>query len=182
MLRFDSIRIIQFSLYCVFIVCPLVGVAGDANSNPGKYTEAMFRHAIENEARHDYPASPEFVLITVADQKTGAERVVCLLGGFVLQAIERELLASATYGANIDPVKFALAQVDRKFSFRDPRSLQDVKPNYDEATLQRVRALLSSKSNDELRRKFRDRRQTARLTCFAVGTLWPTFSWSAASA
>jgi hypothetical protein len=106
--------------------------------------------------------APLFVLITLRDAQTGAEREVAVPGPFLLGAIETEYhlkLRKTTSHQDIyqalaeqqqKEVEVALAQPNRVFVFRNRKARNNVEPSYTPRILQETRSALASKTRKEL--------------------------------
>jgi hypothetical protein len=126
-----------------------------------QYTQEMFRRGIY-EPGVLVTSAPLFVLITLRDPSSGAERAAAIPGSFLLGAIETEYhlkLRKTTSSDDISKalaeqqkkeVYIALSQPNRVFVFRNRRARNNVEPRYTPAMLAEVRRTLDSRSRKEI--------------------------------
>ena len=114
-----------------------------------KYSDSMFRRGIE-----ELSTSPIYVLVSVRDEATGEERVVCTEGHGLLVSIAIENgLDLSKRDWWLEAQALAMSQPGRVFSFANQDA--QLRASYGEAELARVRDRLSSKSDAELRQEIR---------------------------
>jgi hypothetical protein len=124
------------------------------------YTQEMFRRALYEPGVLSTTA-PLFVLITLRDPSSGAERAAAVPGPFLLGAIETEyqVLLRKTSRTHIGEalteqqqkeVQIALAHPNRVFTFRNRRARNNVEPRYTPAMLGEVQRVLATKSRKEI--------------------------------
>jgi hypothetical protein len=126
-----------------------------------RYTQQMFRRGL-HEPGVLITTAPLFVLITVRDAHTGAEREAAVPGPFLLGAIETEYhlkLRKTTSHQDIyktlaeqqqKELEIALAQPNRVFVFRVRKARKNVEPGYTPSILQEARSALASKSRKKI--------------------------------
>lgn len=111
-------------------------------------------------------SAPLFVLITLQDPSTGAERAAAIPGNFLLGAIDMEYHLKPRKTSKEDEFKalaelqqrelhIALSQPGRVFVFRNRRARNNVEPRYTPAILAEVRRTVAGKSRKELTRAAR---------------------------
>jgi hypothetical protein len=105
------------------------------------YTEQMFRRGL-HEPGVLVTTAPLFVLITLRDPDSGAERAAAIPGPFLLGAIETEYRLKLRKTTSHDDiykalaeqqqkeVQIALAQPNRVFVFRSRKARNNVQPRY----------------------------------------------------
>jgi hypothetical protein len=130
------------------------------------YTQAMFRKGLY-ERGVLITTAPRFVLITLRDPSSGAERAAAIPGPFLLGAIETEYHLKIRKTTSHDDiykalaelqqkeVQIALSQPNRVFMFRNRRARNSVEPRYTAVVLAEVRRALSGRSRKELVRAAR---------------------------
>ena len=94
------------ALFFAILVC---------NSLParaGSYSESLFARALANDS-----TAPDYVLITVVDPKTHAERTVCRTANLFFGAIHREYGLGYTEAEIKRAKAIALEQRDRVFCY-----------------------------------------------------------------
>jgi hypothetical protein len=125
----------------VFITVCLLAVSVRA----GTYTSDLFARALANDS-----TAPDYVLITVVDSKTNAERSVCTTANLFLGAVHREHGLGYTE-ADIKRAKaIALKQRDRRFVFTRKAALDNLSDYATSEALASVRRRLAGKSDSEL--------------------------------
>lgn len=131
-------RLLAFAAFAIFLFAP-----GDRlqSAPPGDlYTTAMYRHAFTNSS-----TSPDYILITVKDGRTGASVVTCTISNFLLGALEIE------HGLPYDrSEKMALHNADRTFVFSNPKALDNLPRYYSDAMLDEMRKEIGSKTDNDL--------------------------------
>lgn len=111
-----------------------------------RYTDAMYRKAILDDS-----TSPLYVLFTLHESKTGADRTVCTGGNFLLGAIHME------YGLDYDApgmkrgYDIALQQPGHRFTFKNRKALKNIDSGYTPQMLAEARQRLSGMSPGQLR-------------------------------
>jgi hypothetical protein len=139
-----------------------------------KYTESMFRHAIEHEGTDREYHSSEYVLITVTGPSGQPSRTACVQAGALLHAILRQQISKHAVGSvplltlseaernefgEIDLTAYkeiALSARNQRFLFDDQKAYEIVAPRYDESELSGVRDVLSAYTNQQLRTVIRE--------------------------
>jgi len=127
-----------------------------------QYTQDMFRRGL-HEPGVLVTSAPLFVLITLRDPSTGAERGAAIPGNFLLRAIDMEYHLKPRKTSKKDEGKalaelqqkelqIALSQPNRVFVFGNHRAQNNVEPRYTPAILAAVRHELSRRSRQELLR------------------------------
>lgn len=129
-----------------FLRCVLLlGFCGSAPAEE-RYSDAMFRRALAENG-----SAPLYVLITLRDAKTGAERPLCTEAPFLRGAValENDLCACAADEAKV--AALALAAPGRVFTFHDSSALENLHSAYDAALLAKISAQLAAQSSVSLR-------------------------------
>ena len=128
-----------------------------------QYTQEMFRRGVY-EPGVLVTSAPLFVLITLRDPGSGAERAAAIPGSFLLGAIQTEYhfrlrkttsdddLSKALAEQQKKGVQIALSQPNRVFVFRNRRARNNVKPRYTPAMLSEVRQTLVGRNRKEILR------------------------------
>jgi hypothetical protein len=142
----------------VALTFPLMGAFAEGKAEQGHYNDSMYRQAILHQG-----TNKEYVLITVVDKKTGSAHLVAVLAASLLWAIEREQTYFPTADSPKAAAQVALSRSDRRFSFSDAGAGRNVSRIYDEAVLSELRALLSSKNNEQLIQELRGAQQHSEL-------------------
>lgn len=126
-----------------------------------RYTQEMFRRGVY-EPGVLVTSAPLYVLITLRDPSSGAERAAAIPGSFLLGAIQTEYhlkLRKTTSDDDISKalteqqkkeVQIALSQPNRVFVFRNRRARNNVEPRYTPVMLAEVRRILASRSRKEI--------------------------------
>src|SRR5262245_46840672 len=115
------------------------------------YTDEMYRRALETRGG----TAPLYVLISLRDDSTDSERVVCISAPYLFGAIQDE------YGLGSDEAGYrrafdiATSQPGRVFSFSE-RARSSWPPLYSVEAVAAVREELESMSDQELREQLRD--------------------------
>jgi hypothetical protein len=122
----------------------LLAVTACAGSS--RYTDTMFRAAI---AKHS--TSPDFVLVTVRDARSSSSQMVCVEAPSLEAAlhVEYRMPYNELGARRIEELLFA--SPDRVYSFSKPAALAYVTPSYSREVLAKVRSILSSRSDAQLR-------------------------------
>jgi hypothetical protein len=130
----------KHALLVLFLTCAAV-------SAQSRYTDAMYRKAIL-----DNSTSPLYVLFTLRDVKTGADRMVCTNGNFLVVAIhiEYHLDYDATGQKRGDDI--ALRTPEHRFTFTSRKVLKNIGPRYTPQMLAEAHRRLSGMSAVQLRR------------------------------
>src|ERR1700682_1882614 len=110
-----------------------------------KYTDHMYRKAVDDDS-----TSPLYLLFTLHDPKTGADRVVCAPGIGLVGAIHFEHHLDFDEVSRKAARRIALSQPRHRFIFSNRKALHNVRPYYSEKVLTEVRQLLARKSNSQL--------------------------------
>jgi len=90
--------------------------------------------------------SPQYVLMTAVDDKTGQARTFCTLSSFLLGAIDREGVGPA--------VAVARASRDHVFHFRQQAALDNIRPDYSADDLAAVRERFATMSTEALAERY----------------------------
>jgi hypothetical protein len=109
----------------------------------------LFVRAIENNS-----TAPNYVLITVVNDKTKEARLICTEAPFLLGAIHRELQISYEAAGVCKVITLALSQKDRVFHFSRKDALKNIQPPYNEKNLAEMRVALKHLSDEEIRKGF----------------------------
>jgi hypothetical protein len=120
------------------------------------YTQRMFRRAMAKDnmaVSGSLGLSPLYVLITVCDRHTGADRVVCAPANLFAGAIHTEYHLPYDTAGQRKEFEIAMSQPGRRFCFRRARAANAVEPEYNSATLAKVRQRLARKSGVQLRKE-----------------------------
>jgi hypothetical protein len=116
-----------------------------ASVRAGTYTHDLFARALANGS-----TAPDYVLITVVDPKTHAERTVCTTANLFLGALHREHGLGYTE-ADIRRAKaIALKQRDRRFQFTRKAALENLADYATPQALSDVQQRFAGKSNSRL--------------------------------
>ena len=130
----------------VLAVCILLASCSAACG--ARYTDRMFRHAI----RFCDGTSPPYVLFTLDDPVHHARRQICTVATGLLAAIHAEYHLGYDSAGMQQAERIALTATRHEFSFHRRDALRAVQVPYDEATLARVRSVLTGYSDSQLRR------------------------------
>ena len=112
-----------------------------------RYTDAMYRKAVL-----DGSTSPLYVLFTLRDSKTGADRVVCTGGNFLVGAIHMEYHLDYDAAGEKRGFDIALRQPGHRFTFKSRKALKNINSGYTPEMLAEARRRLSSMTTPQLRR------------------------------
>jgi hypothetical protein len=111
----------------------------------GTYTDDLFARALANVS-----TAPDYVLITLVDPQTHAERTVCTTANLFLGAIHREYGLGYT-DADVNRAKaIALKQRDRRFVFSRQAALDNLPDYATPEALAEVHKIFGTKSDSEL--------------------------------
>jgi hypothetical protein len=99
----------------------LVAAADGAAAQVTRQSQADFEAALTNET-----TAPSFILVTIVDGRTGAEKTGCILAPFLIGAIHRERHLAYSPAEMAVGLRIAEAQSDHRFVFRDPAALRNV--------------------------------------------------------
>jgi len=111
-----------------------------------RYTDAMYRKAILNDS-----TSPLYVLFTLHDMKTGADRTICTGGNFLVGAIHTEYRLDYDAASMKRSYDIALRQPGHRFAFKSRKALRNVESGYTPLMLAEARQRLSGMSRAQLR-------------------------------
>ena len=102
----------------------------------------MYRKALVRQS-----TAPLYVLFTLHNDKIGEDRVVCTVGPFLLGAIEME------YGKQAEKrlLEIALHQPGHRFTFKNPKALENIAFGDNPETLAEAREYLERMSDKQLR-------------------------------
>ena len=116
-----------------------------ASARGGSYRYELFARALEN-----LSTSPDYVLITVVDPKTHAERTVCTTANLFLGAIHREHGLGYAEADIRRAMAIALHQRDRRFLFTRKAALDNLADYATPQALADVRKVLATKTDSQL--------------------------------
>lgn len=130
----------------VHVACFLAATVPVIARAASGYTEDMFRAAL---AKHS--TAPDYVLVTIRNARTGSSHLVCVESGSLEAALHIEHRQPWNeFGARrVD--QLLAASRDRTYTFSDSAALAHVTPSYSPELLAKVRSILSSRSNAQLR-------------------------------
>jgi hypothetical protein len=110
------------------------------------YTDDMYRRGLANQS-----TAPLFVLVTLADPKTGSERTACVDAPFLLGAIHIEFRLPYDEAGTSKAMAIAIAQPGRRFSFKSAKARANVQVAYSTDLENSMREKLKAKSAMQLR-------------------------------
>jgi hypothetical protein len=116
----------------------------------------MFRRAMAKDniaVSGSFGMSPLYVLITICDRHTRADRIVCAPANLFSGAIHTEYHLPYDTAGQRKEFEIAMSQPGRRFCFRRARAANAVEPAYSPATLAEVRRRLANKSRGQLRKE-----------------------------
>jgi hypothetical protein len=116
-------------------------------SGASKYTDRMFRKAVVEDS-----TSPFYLLFTLHDPKTGADRVICTVGNGLVGAIHFEHHLDFDEAGQKTARQIALTTPGHRFTFTSRKALHTVRPYYSERVLDEVRLLVARLSPAQLKR------------------------------
>jgi hypothetical protein len=116
-------------------------------SAESKYTNQMFRRAVVEDS-----TSPFYLLFTLHDPKTGADRVVCTVGSGLVGAIHFEHHLDFDEASQKAARRIALTTPGHRFTFTSRKALRNVRPYYSERVLAEVRLLVARLSPAQMKR------------------------------
>lgn len=144
-----------------FVVAGILLAVATAQAAP-RYTQEMFRRAIQ-QGQTLGATGPLYVLVTLRDPSSSAERAAATPAPFLLGAIDIEnhldFPDPEHPPKNDDAIRaklqrkelqIALSQPDRMFRFRNPQARRNVGPRYTPAVLAHVRQQLSGRSRSAI--------------------------------
>jgi hypothetical protein len=105
----------------------------------------MYRKAILDDS-----TSPLYVLFTLHDSKTGADRIVCTGGNFLVGAIHMEYRFDYDAASMKRGYEIALRQPGHRFTFKSRKALKNVASGYTQQMLAEARQRLSGMSRAQL--------------------------------
>jgi hypothetical protein len=135
------------------VVASLCLVFATAHAETG-YTQRMFRRAMARDnlaVSGSVSSSALYLLISVCDRKSGAERVVCVTSNLLSGAIHMEYHLPYDIAGDRKEFEIAMSQPNRHFCFRSAKAANNIWVTYSPATLAEVRRRLADKSPAELR-------------------------------
>jgi hypothetical protein len=106
----------------------------------------MYRRGLANQS-----TAPLFVLVTLADFKTGSERVACVDAPFLLGAIHIEYHLPYDEAGTSKAIAIAADQPGRRFSFKSAKARANVQVVYSTELEDSVREKLKDKTDAQLR-------------------------------
>src|SRR5688572_20533697 len=98
----------------------LLGTCAAASAQ-SRYTDTMYRKAILDDS-----TSPLYVLFTLHDSKTGADRVVCTGGNFLVGAIHMEYHLDYDAAGEKRGNHIALRTPRHRFTFTSRKALKNI--------------------------------------------------------
>jgi hypothetical protein len=110
------------------------------------YTQDMYRRGLANQS-----TAPLFVLVTLADPKTGLERAACVDAPFLLGAIHIEHRLPYDEAGKSMAFAIAVRQPGRRFSFKRKNARANIPVEYPTELADSMREKLGAKSNAQLR-------------------------------
>jgi hypothetical protein len=110
--------------------------------------------------------APNYVLITVVDNRTGKATLACTEAPFLLGAIHREREIAYDEKGCQRVMSLALARRNRTFKFSSPEAVRNVQPRYTRQQLEEMRELVKACSDDELRKGLTSRNTELRRRLF----------------
>lgn len=96
--------------------------------------------------------SPFYLLFTLNDPKTGADRVVCTVGSGLVGAVHFEHHLDIDEAGQKAARQIALTTPVHRFTFTSRKALRNVRPYYNERVLAEVRLLVARLSPAQLKR------------------------------
>ena len=118
------------------------------------YTPRMFRRAMARDnlaVSGFFSTSALYVLITVCDRRSGADRTVCVTSNLLSGAIHMEYHLPNDIAGDRKEFEIAMNQPNGRFCFRTSRAANNIWVGSSPATLAEVRRRLAGKSRVELR-------------------------------
>jgi hypothetical protein len=106
----------------------------------------MYRRGLATQS-----TAPLFVLVTLADPKTGSERTACVDTPFLLGAIHIEYRLPYDEAGTSKAMAIAIAQPGRRFSFKSAKARANVQVAYSAELEDSMREKLNAKSDTQLR-------------------------------
>lgn len=138
---------VEFSLGLMRAALVLLLINCATASAASKYTDRMFRRAVVEDS-----TSPFYLLFTLHDPKTGADRVVCSVGSGLVGAIHFEHHLDFDDAGQKAARQIALTMPGHRFTFTSRKALRNVQPYYSERVLAEVRLLVARLSPGQLKR------------------------------
>lgn len=135
----------------------VVGILLAASSAAGadsRYSQRMFQHAMAKDnmaVSGTSGMSPLFVLVTLRNSRTGAERVVCMPANWLEGAIHMQYHLNYDLAGQRRQYEIAITTPNRTFAFRNRQAIQNVPTRYTHQQLASTRRLLSGLSDAQLR-------------------------------
>ena len=117
------------------------------------YTQSMFRRAMAKDNFYVsgmLSSNPLYVLVTIRDPRSQTERMVCILGLSLTQAIREEYGLPDTPQGYRKAFEIAVSTPNRAFEFKNRRARELVAPLYTPQQLAEVRKFLQGKSSKQL--------------------------------
>ena len=136
-----------------------------ARAEPG-YTQRMFRRAMSKDnlaVSGSLSMSPLYVLITVCDRKSRADRVICVSSNLLAGAIHEEYGLPYDMTGQRKEFEIAMHQPKRRFCFHRSKAAKNIACDYSPSTLAEVRRRLANMSRAQLRAEV-DRQGTVKET------------------
>jgi hypothetical protein len=115
-------------------------------ASESRYTDAMYRKVVLDDS-----TSPLYVLFTLHDAKTGADRMLCTGGNFLLGAIHMEYSLDYDAAGMKRGYDIALRQPGHRFTFKSGKALKNIDSGYTPQMLAEARRLLAGLWRAQLR-------------------------------
>jgi hypothetical protein len=110
------------------------------------YTDDIYRRGLDNES-----TAPLFVLVTLVDPRSGAERTACVEAPFLLGAIHIEYGLPYDEAGSAKAMAIALTQPARRFSFKSGKARANLNVAYSAELEDSMRRKLAAMSDAQLR-------------------------------
>jgi hypothetical protein len=140
MARVTTCRVAAFIFAVLSVLC----------AKAGTNAIELFTRAIQNNS-----TAPNYVLITVINDRTKEARLLCTEAPFLLGAIHIERQISYDDAGCRRVKDLALGNTNRTFHFARNDALKNLACAYDDAVLTEMRSVLKPLPNEEIRKGFR---------------------------
>ncbi|HEY4416951.1 MAG TPA: hypothetical protein VGO57_14775 [Verrucomicrobiae bacterium] len=110
----------------------------------------MFYKALKNSS-----TAPSYVLISIPDDASHTNRLVCIPAPFLLGAIHIENHLDYDDAGEQKAIMLALGQPCRFYCFTNAEAANNVQPRYDETVLSNIRRQLAGKTEAQLRNEMK---------------------------
>jgi hypothetical protein len=124
----------------------LLAIISTPAAQASRYTDGMFRAAIANES-----TAPNYVLVTIRDERNDSSRLVCIEAPFLEGALHREHGIDYSESGQRRVRQLIFASRDRVYTLSRSDALANVAPRYSPAVLAEVRSMLASRTDAQLR-------------------------------